>query len=287
MKNPTMNKILYKIESFSCFCGDIIFTKRCFCCGKAIDIFKKSNFCSECIKSIKPIKDKLFLDSHGNTLLSLYNYDDSIRIAIHGLKYYNNHIVGIVFAKEMAELVAENYENNHFDFVVYVPCFKLKNGRKYNQAEFLAKRIAARLNIPLGEKFLRKAFDRKSQTSFKTRRERFANVKGLYCVRSKHKKDVVDKKILLIDDVSTTGATLCECVSSLKDCGAKEVVCLTIAKTHPNGRRVSDFVKFNGGENTKVYSPVKFMPVSNMKRLYSKEIKKEKVRNRLGYFIEK
>ena len=110
------------------------------------------------------------------------------------------------------------------DAVAFVPQEeKRKRARGYDQAELLAEEIANRLSLPLITPLT--CLGKKEQQKELSIAERIKNVEGMYRVTDR--KVVKDKRILLVDDIMTTGATGSECASRLKRAGAKAVYFLT------------------------------------------------------------
>jgi predicted amidophosphoribosyltransferase len=102
--------------------------------------------------------------------------------------------------------------------------------RGYNQAELIAKPLARLLGIPFRSYLLVRTRPRHNQLRL-TRRERWETVRGAYAT---HERALVDKlRVLLVDDVFTTGATLDACSKALKGAGAARVVGLTVARALP------------------------------------------------------
>jgi ComF family protein len=121
-----------------------------------------------------------------------------------------------------------HYAETPVDAIACVPLFHARErARGFNQADVLAGGLARRLRKP----FLRGALSRLRATETQTHltaRERADNVKGAFRVR--RAKGLQGKRILLVDDVMTTGATLNECARALKQGGAAEVYVLTLAR---------------------------------------------------------
>lgn len=161
---------------------------------------------------------------------SLYHYGGPIRTALLAFKFYNEESAGKFFADRMAEAV-EKFPEDAPDLVCYVPCYDLKDGRRYNQSEVLAENIAEALGTDLGKDVLIKIKNIKSQTKTKNRSERLQNPRGAYAFNQNC--DVRKKTVLLIDDIVTTGATLRECTGELYRAGAFRVCRLTAAKASP------------------------------------------------------
>jgi ComF family protein len=100
--------------------------------------------------------------------------------------------------------------------------------RQFNQSEVMASAVAKALKIPLISNALVKIRTTKKQ-GFSTGAERRQNLTAAFAV--KHRDKIRGTRILLIDDVYTTGATVYECGKTLSEAGAADVMCLTFAKT--------------------------------------------------------
>lgn len=135
------------------------------------------------------------------------------------------------FARPFSVLVSGSVLEIHgsgFDVITAVPMFEKKQKKRgYNQSELLGRECSKLLNVPY-EPLLEKFRDNKPQHSL-PRREREKNVHGVFRVFDK--EAVKGKRILLIDDVITTGNTLGECVRILKKSGAKTVACAALCTT--------------------------------------------------------
>ncbi|MEK7520132.1 MAG: ComF family protein [Patescibacteria group bacterium] len=111
---------------------------------------------------------------------------------------------------------------------VPVPLSKERLARRgFNQAELIAERVARDLGIPVVPQALVRTRNTAPQTAVALRIERVENVKGAFAV--KDPSLVRGKIVLVVDDVTTTGATLSECARALKKAGAKEVIALAAA----------------------------------------------------------
>ena len=125
----------------------------------------------------------------------------------------------------MAPLMASLLDGEHFDAVAPVPPHRTRLARRgFNQAELIAKSVTAGINVPVSDKLkvVRRTRDQ-VELSADARR---SNVAGAYASRGP-----VAGRILLVDDVFTTGATLSECATVLKKAGAVEVHALSLCRT--------------------------------------------------------
>jgi ComF family protein len=147
------------------------------------------------------------------------------------LKYGNVVPLGVWFARRLAGLMERQPADFAADAVVPVPLDRGRlRERGYNQAELIAKPLARMLGIPFRSYLLVRTRPRPNQLRL-TRRERWETVRGAYAT---HKMAQVDKlRVLLVDDVFTTGATLDACSRALKEAGAARVVGLTVARALP------------------------------------------------------
>ena len=158
-------------------------------------------------------------------------YTPRMSRAILLLKYGNVVPLGAWFSRCLATLVKEHPEAFAADAVVPVPLDRGRlRERGYNQAELIAKPLARLLGIPFRSYLLVRKRPRPNQLRL-TRLERWETVRGAYAT---HKMAQVDKlRVILVDDVFTTGATLDACSRALKGAGAARVVGLTVARALP------------------------------------------------------
>jgi ComF family protein len=116
----------------------------------------------------------------------------------------------------------------NWDFIAPVPLFPVREReREFNQAELLAKHLSAATKIPLHNKLLRRVLPTATQTLL-TREQRAKNMRGAFAVRDGIK--LAGEKIVLVDDVFTTGATTSACAKVLRKAGAGDVCVWTVAR---------------------------------------------------------
>lgn len=153
-------------------------------------------------------------------------YEGSLRNAIHHLKYNNDIGVAEIFAGFMASKIASlSWE---YDMIVPVPLTeKRKKERGYNQSALLARWIALETGSSLNTKALKRIRHTISQTRLSAA-ERRKNVEDAFWADA---KIVRQKRVLLIDDIATTGATLEASTSALAKAGAKSIYSFTLART--------------------------------------------------------
>lgn len=214
---------------------------RCAVCGR--EIFEEKIFCSECENNL-PYNDVNICDHCGRKTLSpteycltckeklvdldkgrsAFNYEQPIVQLIHRAKYRDGRFLCREFGKILVTIYFKNYFNA--DFITYIPMTK-KDERKrgYNQTRLIANALSEQVNVPVID-----CLEKVKQTSRQaklTRDERLENLKGAFKVKTR--KIVNGKKVLIIDDVTTTGATLSLIATKLKKAGAEKVFSLTVA----------------------------------------------------------
>lgn len=158
-------------------------------------------------------------------------YDDALSSAVVLLKYEGVRSLGNWFAARLAESVSQEATEWKPDLVVPVPLHadRLRE-RGYNQAELIAKPLAKRLGLRFGRYLLLRTKPRPVQLVL-SRTERWSSVRGAYATRPGARVD--NLRILLVDDVLTTGATLDSCSRALKKAGAAAVFGVTVARVVP------------------------------------------------------
>ena len=150
-----------------------------------------------------------------------------VRDALHALKYRGERRVATVLARAMAERWRRAGRGG--EVVVPVPVHAARRReRGFDQAEDLARGVAAELGLPWSY-----ALERRARTVAQHglgRLERAANLGGAFGVCEDRRASVAGRWVLLIDDVTTTGATLAECAGALHDAGSRAVSALTVAR---------------------------------------------------------
>lgn len=145
---------------------------------------------------------------------------------IHLLKYQSQPTIGFMLGSLLGRKVM-NLAKNHYDFVMPVPIHRLrKRQRGYNQALYIARGLSEASGIPLLDGCLIRHRYTTSQTQLSAD-ERRANLRAAFSVEDKSR--IASKNLILVDDVLTTGSTLNECATTLKDSAAKIVSCGVLA----------------------------------------------------------
>jgi ComF family protein len=194
----------------------------CDCCGRPF-ISKVA------ADAIRPLCRLCRLDSFSFARTRSYAvYNDPLHSAILLLKYEEVTRLGDWFAARLAELVAHQADEFRADVIVPVPLHADRfRERGYNQADLIARPLARRLGLKRGSYLLMRTKPRPARLVL-SRKEHWDSVRGAYATREGVRVD--NLRVLLVDDVLTTGATLDACSRALKKAGAASVLGLTVAR---------------------------------------------------------
>ncbi|MCT4613188.1 MAG: phosphoribosyltransferase family protein [Clostridia bacterium] len=195
---------------------EFIFGRYCIFCQA---IISDGHMCSKCKKDL-PYTDreviKIKEDDNYLSVKSVFYYEDYIMDSIYRFKYKNRKHYAKYYARYMKSII-----DNRFDVITYVPISKKRlKERGYNQAEVLAKELGKLINIEVKELIYRHKDTQKLRNKGVEARKNI--IEGVF----RKKCMVKGKKILLIDDIYTTGTTLNECSKVLN---GNNVHCLTLA----------------------------------------------------------
>ncbi len=148
--------------------------------------------------------------------------------AIHRFKYSRALWFEIFLAGLLVREATPVLRGQRWDFIVPVPLHPLKEReREFNQSALLAWHLSRATDIPCGEKILRRTAPTATQTHLK-RDARAANMKDAFALR--RGTELAGQRIVLVDDVFTTGATTNDCARALREAGAAEVCVWTVAR---------------------------------------------------------
>lgn len=202
---------------------DFFFPRRCPFCGA---VAGKELLCKKCLRSLPFTGEHAVREgTFGRCAAPLY-YENRVREAILQFKF-KAKLGGLsCFGMLMAECAAEHY-SGAFDAITWVPVSKKRlKKRGFDQTRYLTGSMCVDWHVAPIET-LRKVADNPPQSTLETEEQRRANVLGVY--EAVNAEQFRGKRLLLVDDILTTGATLSECVRVLKEAGAGEVMCLTLA----------------------------------------------------------
>ncbi len=234
---------------------DYLFPPSCVLCGELLPAGKVTKrigekkecfemVCHTCKKSLAPLKEPVCLKC-GKTVedtfveycfdcertafpfqrnRSVFPYNGKIRKAMHDFKYAHRKENAAFFSDAICSHLGAWIQGLDVDVIVPIPIHKRrKRHRGYNQAELLANEVGKRLQIPVDRTILERCENTKAQKEL-GRKERKINLENALKI---HKNELQYYRVLLIDDIYTTGATLGSAASVLKASGVKEIYCVT------------------------------------------------------------
>jgi ComF family protein len=157
---------------------------------------------------------------------SVFRFEGVARVAVHELKYRNVRAIAPTLASYLVGYRMDGIFEP--DVLVPVPMHPRRQRRRgYNQSELLARNLGRARGLPVDTSSLKRIDAGRSQVRAASSRERRLNVTEAFACA---KASFSDKRVLLVDDVCTTGATLEACAVALRVAGAMQVVGLTVAR---------------------------------------------------------
>lgn len=209
---------------------NLLFPRKCLLCEKILSKQELDlcNTCREDTESFPEIKNTL---SFVAGWTAMWYYKGNVRSGILQYKFYGRRNRGTNFGRLLSmHLLQRKYTD--FDVLTWVPLSAAKfKDRGYDQVEQVGRSVARELGQPLTPT-LKKVRDTTTQSTLEALDARRANVLGAYVVTNP--EAVRGKRILLLDDVITTGSTASECAKTLLFSGAKEVYCAALAAINPD-----------------------------------------------------
>ena len=223
----------------------LLFPRRCPVCDNIVQPFGEK-ICLKCLPKLKPVtapwcmrcgkklssqeqefcRDCMRRPHKYNRARTLYEYSQVAR-SIYRFKYGGRQEYADFFGEQMGELLGNFIKGVHPDVIVPVPLHRRKfRTRGYNQAACLAKALGRHLNLPVNEKLVKRV---KNTAPMKLLNptERQNNLKKAFIIGQNDVK--LYDRIILVDDIYTTGTTLDEIASLLKAHGVSEVYCVTLS----------------------------------------------------------
>ncbi len=201
---------------------DLLFPPRCAICGE----HGVHGICASCEKALPWCDTPLHERAGIGRCVAPLRYEGALREGLLRYKFRGGRGSAEGFGGILTQCVAEQL-GAQFDVVTYVPVSdRRKRERGYDQAYLLAREMCRAWGIE-PTALLKKMRDNPAQSTLKGAEARKANVLGVY--EAVNGEKITGARILLVDDILTTGATLRECVRVLTAAGAESVLCATLA----------------------------------------------------------
>ena len=190
----------------------------CKTCGRPFDIeIEDEAICASCLREAPQF----------DLARSALRYEGKGRALVLSLKNHRSFVGAPALAKLMVTALADKAA---FDIVTPVPLHTIRLlTRRFNQAQLLAQALSKRLQINMDAGLIVRTKHRPKQGTL-ARDKRQKNVQGVFALTRHGREFVPGKRILLVDDVLTTGSTINECAKLLKKAKAKEVIVVTLAR---------------------------------------------------------
>lgn len=211
---------------------DLIYPPKCTFCGKLLQK-DETDLCGLCRRTLPEVNGAIKRGENFRQCWSVYYFEDFVVDSIHRFKFSGMQQYAQVYGRLIAMMLLRNKVS--FDILTWVPISKNRRRKRgYEQTYLIAKTVAAELGrtcVPT----LKKVLDNPPQSVQKSAASRRGNVLNAY--KAVHPERFTGKRVLLIDDIITTGATLSECSKTLRMAGAEQVECATLAVTQYSDKK--------------------------------------------------
>ena len=199
---------------------DLIYPPRCPFCRRLLQK-KEPPVCPDCLRTLRRVPESAQRRDVRNVTLAVAPlfYEGDVRASLLRYKFHGVTAYARVYADFIQKCIDENAIS--CDSITWVPLSRRRlRTRGYDQAELIARELAARMGLPCG-RLLVKTVNNRAQSRTGSAEKRRANAAGVYACPCPEK--VQGKRVLLVDDIITTGATVSECARVLKAAGCEEV----------------------------------------------------------------
>lgn len=206
---------------------DLLFPPKCILCSRLLQ-HQETDLCKTCRLEAPTCSGRKKSISFVMDWTAVYYYEGTVRESLLRYKFGGRQHYAAAYGRLLAARISEEL-HGEFDLLTYVPVSTRRRLRRgYDQVLLLAKAVGRELGI-VPVPVLQKVRHNAAQSSLQGPEQRHANVLGAYRVSKPER--LVGRRVLLLDDIITTGATLSECARVLRTAGASQVVCAAVA-TH-------------------------------------------------------
>lgn len=199
---------------------DWIYKKKCYICKSSKE---SSKLCTNCYNEMNHLLYQHQSELNGIKIFCCGEYSNNLQKIIRGLKYHNQKDLAYFQAKFMYEYWKEISKDNTSFQVIPVPLFKEKEkSRKYNHMVLVAEEFCKLTGYTINTNLVKRIKNTKPQYNL-NRVQRMENLKNAFNVNP---KESTNDKILLIDDICTTGTTFENIINELQKYNINDIVCL-------------------------------------------------------------
>lgn len=221
------------MHRFYWWVGNLLFPQRCPWCGRVVGFSGPCKRCEDSLPRLTEAENDRLLQEAGSRsidgLAACCRYEGTAKRVMQRLKFAGMRSLAPLVGAEMAQCAKARFPGVRFDVIVPVPASRKSLARRgYNVPALLAKTVGAMLAIPVENDILVKEYETRYQHDL-PREGRAANLLGAFRVARPER--VAGRRVLLLDDIVTTGATLAECAKMLELAGAQTVDTLCFAYT--------------------------------------------------------
>lgn len=218
---------------------DFVFPKTCIISDKKIDESNSNNYLLDeeinllrivTSSDLADLKNKL-ISKHSYTHFAFYEGDDFSKI-IYQLKYGGMKNLGIFMGELLGKELKKHLEEKElpvFDYIIPVPLFKTKfRERGFNQSDYICIGLSNVLHAEFKNDIVKRIKHTKSQTKL-NKEERIENVRDAFVFSENYTDKIFGKKVIVVDDVITTGSTINEVIKIIRQHSEDEVMGCTLA----------------------------------------------------------
>lgn len=204
---------------------NLIYPKNCFSCGK-----NGTYFCHFCLENLEFPRQNPWRADLDSLIVVGNSENKPLFKAIKFLKYNGVKEIALNLGWILAERIKSEIPDWKSGIILApIPLYSARErARGFNQAELLAKAVAEKLGAEMRTDFLKKIKDTPPQARASSKKERFENIKGSF--EAIFVPALKESRIILIDDVLTTGATMGEAAKALRKAGAKVIIGAVVAR---------------------------------------------------------
>ena len=202
---------------------ELIFPSRCVLCYDFTE--NRDKMCADCLKELTEIRKVERKIPFARKTFALWHYEGHVRNSILRFKFGRKRHYARFYGEALASRLLR--EDIPVDVITWIPVSRLRRFKRgYDQVQLIAQVVSQFTGIPC-RRCLRKVKNNPPQSGIVGEAQRRANVLGVY--RAAGVEHFRDKRVLLLDDIITTGATISEGTKVLLTAGAKEVYCAAVA----------------------------------------------------------